>query len=85
MPGKRDHWWKTTPNSNIDRIASQVMKAVAWLGFPFLDRHADFKMLANVASRTNPYPPMIVNPQSCLAILLSSQGKHGEACGWCNR
>jgi hypothetical protein len=79
MPGKRDHWWEITPKSDVDRVAPQVTKAVTELGLPFLDRHADFQMLASVAKRRNAIPPMVVNPELFLAILLSSQGKRAEA------
>ncbi|MCZ7644958.1 MAG: hypothetical protein M5U26_06695 [Planctomycetota bacterium] len=79
MPEKQDYWWEVTPKSNVDRIASHVAKALSDGGLPFLDRHADFQVLTETAERKNAMKLMARNPELCLAILLSFQGKASEA------
>jgi hypothetical protein len=79
MPAKQDYWWEVTPKSNIEAIVSHVTNALTEYGLPYLDRHADILVLTDAAERKDAMRRMAVNPELCLAILLSFQGKATEA------
>jgi hypothetical protein len=79
MPEGLDYWWKVTPKSDIDRIALHVTKVLSEGGLPFLERHADIQVLVETAERKDAMRRMAMNPELCLAILLSFQDKPSEA------
>jgi hypothetical protein len=79
MPEQLDYWWEVTPKSNVERVATHVTKALTEGGLPFLDRHADIQVLTEAAERKDAKRRMAMNPELCLAILLSFQGKASKA------
>lgn len=79
MPENQDFWWKVTPKSDVERIASHVTSALTDAGLPFLEEHADLQVLVEVAERKDAMPRMGCNSELGLAILLNFQGKPSEA------
>jgi hypothetical protein len=79
IPEKQDFWWEVTPKSDIDRIASDVTRALSEVGLPFLDRHADLQVLTEAAARKEARRGTVLSPELSLAILLVFQGKPADA------
>jgi hypothetical protein len=79
MPERRDFWWEVAPTSDVGHIASHLTQALSEGGLPFLNRHANIQALTEAAERKGAMRLVPMNPELCLAILLSFQGKTAEA------
>jgi hypothetical protein len=63
----------------VGRITSHVTTTLFEDGLPFLDRHANVEALIEAAEGKDAMRRSGINPELCLAILLTFQNKPSEA------